>query len=393
MRASGISCNATMTQLTMISNLLVSKARKPKFDLSLKIFDLNNVPLVTGSSYVKWHLPSSTAAEHRGRTGKSQILEHKVLWDYSKTIPVRLTIDKSNNLTECLTQFEVVQDFHNIGTKVERHTLGSLSLNLSEYVEECELGLTDGSEDGVVRRYLLMDSKINSTLKIGIYMKQVDGERNYVAPPLKTAPVFGGIAGIMTGEQPGEPDDSRHDMPSLSKHRDQSELQDMYRRSLAASWAANINELSADQCIEDIFSGGDGWKNTYNPTHAPTNRSSSTTPRISAHMQSHHDHHFDEDSHHGRRHHRTTSGSSSKSASTLTKKSSLQRLRGHKHSGSQETVGMGRQLDGHVGSDDGSNLSDRGTVSIGGVRRAREVDEFDIREDLVAWRLPGTAKT
>jgi hypothetical protein len=32
-------------------------------------------------------------------------------------------------------------------------------------------------------------------------MKQIDGERNFVAPPLKTAAVFGGIAGIMAGEQ------------------------------------------------------------------------------------------------------------------------------------------------------------------------------------------------
>jgi len=61
-------------------------------------------------------------------------------------------------------------------------------------------------EEGVVRRYLMQDSKINSTLKIGIAMKQVDGERNFVAPPLKTAPVFGGIAGIVAGEQ-AEKDD------------------------------------------------------------------------------------------------------------------------------------------------------------------------------------------
>ena len=69
-------------------------------------------------------------------------------------------------------------------------------------MEELEEG-----EEGVTRRYLMQDSKINSTLKVGIAMKQVDGERNFVAPPLKTAPVFGGIAGIMAGEQ-GEPDDT-----------------------------------------------------------------------------------------------------------------------------------------------------------------------------------------
>jgi hypothetical protein len=70
---------------------------------------------------------------------------------------------------------------------------------LAEYVEESEMG-PDG-EEGVTRRYLMQDSKINSTLKVGISMKQIDGERNFVAPPLKSAPVFGGIAGIMVGEQ------------------------------------------------------------------------------------------------------------------------------------------------------------------------------------------------
>lgn len=147
---------------------------------------------------MKWHLPSSTSAEHRGRTEREAILEHKVSWEYTKTIPVRLTIDKANNLQECLVNFEVVQDYSSTA-RGEKIILGYVGLNLAEYVEESEMG-ADG-EEGVVRRYLMQDSKINSTLKIGISMKQVDGERNFVAPPLKTAPVFGGIAGIMAGEQ------------------------------------------------------------------------------------------------------------------------------------------------------------------------------------------------
>lgn len=74
--------------------------------------------------------------------------------------------------------------------------LGTVTLNLAEYVEESE-------EEEVVRRYLLQDSKINSTVRIGVSMKQVDGERGFVAPALKTVGVFGGIAGIMAGEQDG----------------------------------------------------------------------------------------------------------------------------------------------------------------------------------------------
>ena len=38
------------------------------------------------------------------------------------------------------------------------------------------------------------------------------------------------------------------------------EGQDMYRRTLAASFAAQTGELPADQCVESIFAGGDGWR-------------------------------------------------------------------------------------------------------------------------------------
>jgi hypothetical protein len=168
----------------------------PRRSLPAKIIDLNNVPLVSGTSFVKWHLPSSTAAEHRGRTNKSPIKEHKASWDYEKVIPVRLTMDRQNLLQECNIYFEVIQDY-NSGARGEKIILGHISLNLAEYAEIPD---QDG-DDGITRRYLMQESKINSTLKIGISMKQLDGERNFIAPPLKTALVFGGITGIMDFEQ------------------------------------------------------------------------------------------------------------------------------------------------------------------------------------------------
>lgn len=62
----------------------------------------------------------------------------------------------------------------------------------------------------------------------------------------------------MTAE-PGEADDLGQ-IPSIStKTREMSKLQDMYRQTLAASWAAQTGELPADKCIEEIFAGGDGW--------------------------------------------------------------------------------------------------------------------------------------
>lgn len=256
----------------------VPKSRRPKFDLTLRVLDLNNVPLVSGSSFVKWHMPSSTAAEHRGRTQKYPIRDHRVDYEYEQQIPVRLVVGKDGMLQECNIIFEVLQEYSGSG-RGERITLGNVKLNLSEYVEAGDpttpgvnSPTTDPSE-GIVRRYLMQDSKINSTLKIGITMQHIEGTRDYIAPPLKTAPVFGGIAGIISSSEPASTThgvashanpETAHvdgvDVPSLTASRkEDGEMQDMYRRTLAAYWASQPGELKADECIEDIFAGGDGW--------------------------------------------------------------------------------------------------------------------------------------
>ncbi|KAJ1335987.1 C2 domain-containing protein [Microdochium nivale] len=327
---------------------LMNKSRKPKFELHLTIYDLSNVPFKQGSSTVKWHLPHSIHAEHRGRTDKATTdwLSHRITWNYHKIIPVRISIDRANNLAECIIEFEVLHDFPTpLGIKPEKGTVGLVRLNLSEYIEESEtyirrrsvgavgasklvgslenakekvshgfqssqhrrsgssksyqssadLGVGDtprsiekqqellddrAVEEGITRRYLMQECKINSTLKIGILMVQVDGERNFAAPPLRSAPMFGGIAGIV-GDQESyslpapEPSSttstiaaSLGDTASFSAlgSHDASELVDMYRRALAASYSCMPGELPADECIEDIFMGGDGIGSALYPT-------------------------------------------------------------------------------------------------------------------------------
>ncbi|KAH8811443.1 N-terminal C2 in EEIG1 and EHBP1 proteins-domain-containing protein [Xylogone sp. PMI_703] len=346
-------------------NPLIPKARKPRFEAHLTIVDLNNVPLVSGVSYVKWHLPSSIAAEHRGRTPKAPIREHKVVWDSTHIIPVRLTIDKNNQLAECLIYFEIIQDYSGSGVKGEKITLGHITLNLAEYVEESE-ALVEG-EEGITRRYLMQDSKVNSTLKLTIFMKQIDGERNFIAPPLKTAAVFGGIAGIMAGE--GEEGDLGY-TPSITKSRDASELQDMYRRALAASWAIQQGELPPDECVEDIFAGGDGWKHDSDAATTTTgggleDGSNGSTEDISRQK--------------GARphHHRMGSDKSTDSKSTLAGKSSSPDLRyRHARNRYEPVAGPGIPSDSY----------ERGRK--GYLRNMPEVSEFDVRSDLVAWELP-----
>jgi len=127
---------------------------------------------------------------------------------------------------------------------------------------------------------LMQESKINSTLKIGIKMVHLEGTRDYHAPALRSAPVFGGIAGIISSSDPagnatttttaqhseaaarGETEDAESSaIPNLSMNsangKEIGEMQDMYRKTLSAYWSSQPGELKADECIEDIFAGGD----------------------------------------------------------------------------------------------------------------------------------------
>ncbi|KID72515.1 estrogen-responsive protein Fam102A/B, partial [Metarhizium brunneum ARSEF 3297] len=363
-------------------------------------------------------------AEHRGRTGKCPISNHKVDYGYSKLIPgVRISMEKNNSLTECPMEFEIVQEF----AVAEKITLGYVKLNLAEYVEESEsfsreagspprkrssIGVSptpaDGGarpenrivEEGIVRRYLMSDSKINSTLKIGILMVQVDGERNFVAPALKTAPVFGGIAGLVAPEA----EDDTSPMPSISKPRDAAEVHDLYRRTLAASWSRQPNELPADECIEDIFSGGNGW-GTKKEAHDNHNSDEGEAEPLAGTLRPsdfrrYANHHNSHDGSHGR-HSRDKSASSDRSVSTVTGGSGGNGTGGHRRGGRFVNEDGRDARDDDLGSSRsgsmGSLAPTLGSSSDGGrgepaMRRAREVDEFEVREDLVAWKLPGSVE-
>ncbi|SMR53734.1 unnamed protein product [Zymoseptoria tritici ST99CH_3D1] len=317
----------------------IHRSSRPRFTLHLTLHDLNNVPLVSGTSFIKWHLPHSTSAEHRGRTAKCAIKDHRVTYNYSKSIPVALKVGKGGVLQECRLEMEVVQEYSK-GGRGERIVLGEVGLNLAEYVSLNErAGSPDGgggggtttnggttmngaggggnthaqaapssaggADDGTItRRYLMRSSKINSTLKISILMTHTSGPIDFTAPTLKSAPVFGGIAGIMNTSTPatvapsssasphgiksrihahhhGDGDSDHSSSSSESRplppqpnfsasSRETGEMQDMYRRTLAAFWSSGPGELRADECIEDIFAGGDGWGRKGRPTAPAT---------------------------------------------------------------------------------------------------------------------------
>lgn len=137
----------------------------------------------------------------------------------------------------------------------------------------------------------------------------------------------------------------------------------MYRRSLAAYWSAQPGELKADECIEDIFAGGDGWGDREKPYG-------------SQHTQQGRIRFISGDS----------SGSLSESESRHARGGNLQRkshetLRPSDVKTSSPTV-RGR-----------SSLEQQAHQMKAEAERKRhrphhEVDEFDVREDLCSWQIP-----
>lgn len=177
-------------------------------------------------------------------------------------------------------------------------------------------------------------------------------------------------------------------MPAMTRSRENGELQDMYRQSLAASWGAQPGELPADQCIDDIFAGGDGWKTSSRPVQSKMAVVESENEWEEQHKYLNH----------RQRHVRTHSGSSEKSQATVKGSNFGQhkfaKSREHLEIAGSHTHEIGH---GHVrGRKSTNSISGQGSSSEGsergrqGYKHATEVDEFEMRDDLVAWALPGS---
>ncbi|KAI4122774.1 MAG: hypothetical protein LQ338_005614 [Usnochroma carphineum] len=176
----------------------------------------------------------------------------------------------------------------------------------------------------------------------------------------------------MAAEQGGQGDDFSH-MPSMSsKTRELGKLQDMYRRTLAASWAAQDGELPADECVEDIFAGGDGW--------GKTRKDGKKAPKPSGGGS-------DSEKSEGTRrtrktHHRNTSGSDAKHTNN--------RSKGHSRTSSRSnTSSRTSGINGRVSAEQQVQSSSSDTPAYNW-RRTDELDELTAREDL---RTPSTFST
>ena len=232
---------------------MLPKSTRPKLKLTLQIHELSSIPLVTGQVFVKWHILNSSRGECRGKTERAPIHDHKAGWvEYTRECMFKVGIGKGGVLQERILNMEVWVEM--ISGR-ERVRIGSVSVNLSEYA----------SVNSETRRYLLQESKMNSTVKVTIKVEHVDGLREYTTPPMKKAQMFHGITNLLASENKDSPQISRG-MEYNTKHIIRSPTQEMYRRTFAAQWRIQAGELAPRDVVEDIFKGGSGWKSEFAPS-------------------------------------------------------------------------------------------------------------------------------
>lgn len=198
-------------------------------------------------------------------------------------------------------------------------------------------------------------------------------------------------------------------------------MQDLYRRILAASWSRHPSEPTADECIEDIFSGGNGWRtkrDVHSDDDADDNLDGSLDGSLDDNLEDDAAHqstlrHGDvrrlaAQNHHlaagSGRHRRTQSASSDKSTSTVTGRAPARKgVRiaraataaasapdDARDSYDDDAASLAPAFGGAgAGSSSSSSDGDRRSDDAAPPRRVRELDELELRDDLIVWKLPG----
>ena len=219
-------------------------------------------------------------------------------------------------------------------------------------------------------------------------MKQTEGDRNFTAPPLKKAAVFVGITGIMAGDEIEPEIHSRKAKKAKDKEID-DEDRDLYRKIMAAEDSRLPWQPRADDMIEDLFNGGDGWCRK-RPDDIP---GESPTPPIGSSM---HDHmgggQSDEDT-------RTLRLSKQRNWSGFLgrrhgRKSSKGELQAHdNHDDAPLGQGLMHMADAPRGVQGRGSFEHQAAKMQGEVegrkRPPHAVDELEIREDLRCWTISG----
>ncbi|KAI8342721.1 hypothetical protein BC941DRAFT_509612 [Chlamydoabsidia padenii] len=234
-----------------LSHFFIGKHRKVDFEINLNIQDITNVPLVSGSYFVKWRLRNAT--QSNGVTTKEHIKDHTVEWYSSITTCAELVINKHHVLQPCELKLEIYQELGGGGTK----QMGTLSVNLSEYAQS---GL-------ITRRYLLEECKFNSFIKLSIRMEQLSKvDEPFTVPPMTKPQRNMDISIMITNTVTEKTDDGStvHSLPgstsdrSMQHHQSKSVPRSQSTLSLSQYCRNNPSFLHHDEpspsdLVEQLF--------------------------------------------------------------------------------------------------------------------------------------------
>lgn len=144
------------------------KKKKFKFDVTLSIQELNNVPFVTGALFCKARL--LTGGDFSSQTQRANIASHSVKWGSSFNFSCKLSSAPGTGILEtCMCRVSVRKEIKG-GKSHEK--LGYVDVNLAEYAGSGE----------VSRRYILegyegkTHRQDNSILKINALMTLTSGD-------------------------------------------------------------------------------------------------------------------------------------------------------------------------------------------------------------------------
>ncbi|KAL8292615.1 hypothetical protein RQP46_001227 [Phenoliferia psychrophenolica] len=132
--------------------------------------------------------PHATRAEPKGTTTLIPLRAHTAVFRREIQCPVAIPVKQLPHSSRYQLQpsplrLAVRQEVPSDGGKKEETKTGEVVLDLSQFVG---LGHT---ADASPRRYLLRDCKTNAILRVIVRMEWVGGERDFVAPPLKSGQV------------------------------------------------------------------------------------------------------------------------------------------------------------------------------------------------------------
>ncbi|KTW32811.1 uncharacterized protein T551_00296 [Pneumocystis jirovecii RU7] len=224
-------------------------ASRPKFHVKMIIHHLNNVPLVSGQVFIKWHLKDSVHMRARGKSPKVPIKNHKVIWNYEFSCFLSMKIDKHQHLSESWIIFEVNQESSELSGASHQLVLGKVDINLAEYA-----GLSKETEC-----YLLQNSKVNSLLRISISMEQIGGSTNYIINPPQKKQMFYGIADLMSKHNNMNQEKSMRHLDDLSLKKLRNPEFFMYEDNMVANMPYLFDTFHSFEIIENIFNEKDKW--------------------------------------------------------------------------------------------------------------------------------------